>query len=294
MFGIYDFNGIKKKADFLRCVAEKLDEMLYGTEWTDLPKEAYDVLANYEFAPLIATICDEGIKGKDAWSMPWWFSKRIGSLEPDDILKEDISDILKSYFDSGQGSFPPYMSEEDRQKWLDKISGYIRGALTWFRNRNTTPIKIFENREYEAVEVYFILRGIDGFGPKKASMIVRDFVYMSKGLAERHPWFDQIKDVSPDFKVTGEDKTFVPIDVHVVKVFNRIFGRKWSNWKTEQKEHWWDLDIQMFSKLTFPEFPARLDRLLWYVGVNFCKNDWKWARCSECPINSICDSSKVK
>ena len=287
----YDFNEIVSKAEVLRRLIDKIERKLSEESFSDLPKEVYEVLANYEFAPLIATICDWGIYARDAWSIPCYFFKKIGSLDAKVIVSQDISAILKNYFDSD-------INKEERQEWISKTSADIKEALEFFIREGTNPIKIFvrpENPEFRAMEVYFTLRRIKGIGFKKANMIVRDFIYRSRGLFKRHPWFDQIKAISPDFKIVGEEETFVPIDVHIVKVFNRIFGRKYSRygWKKEQEEHWWDLDIQMFSKLVFSEFPARLDLALWYIGKEFCDNNWKLAKCSECPVNIVCDSRKI-
>ncbi|MEM5854099.1 MAG: hypothetical protein QW228_07075 [Candidatus Aenigmatarchaeota archaeon] len=70
-----------------------------------------------------------------------------------------------------------------------------------------------------------MLRRIPGVGPKKANMITRDFTYRSLGLSQSNPWFDQIKARFPNFRVVDEKLLDMPIDVHVVKVFNRITGR---------------------------------------------------------------------
>ena len=288
---ILSFEYVKEKAEKLREIVIEFEKKIYDTWWDNLG-EKYDVLRDYEFAPLIATICDWKIDASDAWSIPWWILKNVGSLDPDKILSADIKKILKSYFDSKQGKFPPYMKSKDRDNWLRKTSEYLKESLMYFKNENTTPVKMFENREYDVIEVYFMLRKISGIGSKKASMIVRDFIHRTKNLVKRHPWFDQIKKRNPKFAVVGEDKTIVPIDVHAVKVFNRIFGRKYGNWRREQEQHWWDLDIQLFSRLVFPEYPARLDLLLWYIGNRFCNSNWKNANCNECYLRQICNSSK--
>jgi len=177
------------------------------------------------------------------------------------------------------------MDEKARKDWIKKTSERIKEAVRQIDN----PVRIFEDREYPASEVYFMLRQISGIGPKKASMIVRDFLYRSMGIAARHPWYDQIVRISPNFKVVGAEQTLVPVDVHVVKIFNRLFGRKWGDWRREQTEHWWDSNIQMFSRVVFPEFPARLDGIMWYVGSNYCRD--RNPECSTCLLAKLCDSS---
>jgi len=179
----YDFNEIVSKAEVLRRVIDEIERKLSEEAFSDLPKEVYEVLANYEFAPLIATICDWGIYARDAWSIPWYFFKEIGSLDAKVIVSQDISAILKNYFDSGQGHTLQYMNKEERRKWISKTSADIKGALEFFIREGTNPIKIFvrpENPEFRAMEVYFTLRRIKGIGPKKANMIVRDFIYRSR------------------------------------------------------------------------------------------------------------------
>jgi len=62
-------------------------------------------------------------------------------------------------------------------------------------------------------------------------MIARDFFYRSHNITKRHSWFDQIKRKNADFKVVGGDKSIMPVDGHVVKVFlqdirSGIFKRK--------------------------------------------------------------------
>ncbi len=131
---------------------------------------------------------------------------------------------------------------------------------------------MFENREYSCIELYFMFRNIPGIGEKNASVLVRDFIYRENGLMPRHPWFDQIKEKLPNFKVTDEGKEYIPIpiDVHVRKVASRVFKNiGWIPWylywkyrKTDQV----DKDIQLIARFIFPEFPARIDTLFWNVG----------------------------
>lgn len=289
MIGInISFDNIEKKAEHLRRIVGDFDRKMKDEWWQNFPEDAYRVLNECEFGPLIATLCDEMINTIDAWRIPWWLHEKVGSLDPQSLLDRGIRDLLDEYFSSGHGQFPEAMDEKSRQEWLDRTSKHIENVLKHFLDKNTTPVRMFENREYPATEVYFMLRPLSGIGPKKASMILRDFLYRSYGISKRNPWFDQIVKIYPDFKVISGEHTLVPIDVHVVKVFSRIFGRRSGNWRKEQYEHWWDLDIQMFSRAVFPEFPARIDGLLWYVGSNYCKD--KNPECSECIVQRICDS----
>jgi endonuclease III len=167
------------------------------------------------------------------------------------------------------------------------MSNAIINTIKFFIKERKSPISMFEDREYSALEVYFMLRRLPGIGPKKANMITRDFIYRSLNISKRHPWFDQIKGMRPNFNVKDERLLDLPIDVHVVKVFNRIFGRKFGKWSRELPNH--ILDIVSFSKLVFPELPAKLDEILWQVGREYC-SDYN-PKCLVCPLKEICETA---
>jgi hypothetical protein len=135
-----------------------------------------------------------------------------------------------------------------------------------------------------------MLRVIPGIGPKKASMITRDFVYRSLGLVESNAWFDQIKGRNPEFDVTHHHLIITPIDVHVVMVFSRLFGLKRANWRKLQGNPLLVQDVIVFSKLAFPDLPAKLDDFLWNVGRDWCDNDNPL--CQECLLRDICDAGQ--
>ena len=157
---------------------------------------------------------------------------------------------------------------------------------------------MFNDREYNAIELYFSFRSIPGIGEKNASVLVRDFLYREAGLLERHPWYDQIKQKQPNFKVTDEGKECIPIpiDVNVRKVASRVFKNiKWIPWYLYwkyKKTYQVDKDIQFLARCIFPEFPARIDTLFWNVGREWCEeND---PECNECPLREICDYTSIK
>ncbi len=262
----------------IREICKKFDkedvfELLFPIE-----EKVYKILEDHAFAPLIGVICDWQIKSQLAYEIPLWFIDKLGSLEPDIVLKKEengIRNLLESYFiDFKHVKCPP-------NKWLINTSRYIKNALKYFKDKNTDPIRIFEDTEYSAVEIYFKLRIISGIGIKKASMVVRDFVYRSEGLIKRHPWFDQIKKIRPNFKVTEKEYTIVPVDTHVSRVFRKVF-------KNILNKRWEHNDIQLLARYIFPEFPAKVDFLFWYVGRKYCKG--RKPMCSNCPLMSICDS----
>ena len=280
------WKDFEKKVEKLRVNYEKfVGEVVNNPNGTTLlSKEEQEVLAEYPFAPLIGVICDQQIKWEYACKIPRVFLNKIGSLEPDAILKvgvDGIREILKSYFDSGYGKFPRRMKNKDREKWLKNVSEWIIGALKYFKDKKTDPIKIFTKKEkYTAIEVYFTLRAINGIGTKKASMVVRDFIYCSKGLVKDNPWFNQIRKISPNFEVIDDSYTLVPVDVQVKKVFRRVF-------RNILNKEWEYDDIQLLARYIFPEFPAKIDSLFHSVGRKYCKD--RKPNCSECPLGDICD-----
>ena len=252
------------------------------------------VLQSDEFAPLIGTICDQSpIRAEDAWSFPKWLHEKLRSLEPSIIIgigRGRLKELLRKYLHE-RG----YKENERIKKYIDDVSGWIINSMAYLDGLGKTPITIFEDREHEALEVYFILRKFNGIGPKKAAMIARDFFYRSHDIIKRHFWFDQIKHKNADFKVIGGDKLIMPVDVHVVKVFCRIFGQgypypKGRTWHDEIPKY--AVDIIAFSMLAFPKLPAKLDDILWSVGREYCSE--QAPRCNLCPLRDLCDWASRK
>jgi len=275
----FSFSEIKEKAEKLAEIWEE-----FGLEWPDDP-----LLEQNEFAPLIATICNEHVFHGYAFEFPSWLNDRIGGFDLPRLLKVDYKEMLRKFFEDKCSS--RMKDKEGQDEYINKISKSILDALRFFQEKGASPVTMFENRPYTALEVYFTLRRIAGIGPKKANMITRDFIYRSLGLSKRHPWFDQVKAKSPEFDVKEGNLADMPIDVHVVKVFNRIFGRmipKGGKWENELPNH--IQDILAFSKLAFPDLPVKLDNILWSVGVEYCDNIDP--DCEECPIAKICESAK--
>ena len=276
----FSFSEIMAKAEWLR------------RKWNLVPWQPTPegFLAENEFAPLIGTICDEQIKSDDAWRFPEWLHSKIGTLELSKLLAVDYGKELEEFL---KDRWPKRMHDNEKQKYIKKISKAIMNALNFFYKEKKTPVTMFENRPYKALEVYFTLRRIAGIGPKKANMITRDFIYRSLGITKSHAWFDQIKRKSLDFKVEDGNFLDMPIDVHVIKVFNRLFGRKHPNrkgWRSELPYH--VQDILAFSKLVFPDLPIKLDQVFWTVGREYC--DDENPDCARCLIAEICESARSK
>ncbi|MEM2197015.1 MAG: hypothetical protein QW290_08040 [Sulfolobales archaeon] len=280
------FDEIKRKAEFLNKSWSKLKKELIPPEVT------ITFLYQNEYAPLIGTICDEQVKADDAWKFPEWLNGKIGGLTPEKIEKLDKSkqrklrELLEEYF---KNKWPNWMKEEDKRDYLERIPKHILDTMRLLKKEGVTPATMFENREYTAAEVYLMLRRLPGIGPKKAKMIAKHLQLASEDILG-HPWFTQIKAKNPEFKVTGIITP--PIDVQVVKVFCRIFGVKRRNWKVVKNDPDLIQDIEAFSMLAFPDMPATIDEIFWNIGREYCKEEDP--RCSECPLNNICDYAKKK
>ncbi len=285
----HDPLDFKRKADVLsgkwRDIRDKISERLPPN-----PSQQH-FLKQHEFAPLIATICHEQILAELAWGFPEWLYNRLGSFELQALKEDEYREKLEQYLKEHQEHLKN-LDENTIKEYLESVPKKIKSALKYFKKRGKTPVTMFENRKYPAPEVYFMLRAIPGIGPKKASMITRDFAYRSLGLVESNAWFDQIKERNPEFDVTHHHLTTMPIDVHVVKVFSRLFGLRLrrANWRCLQNSPVFVQDVIAFSKLAFPDLPAKLDDILWNVGRKWCHEGNP--HCQECPLKDICDAGQ--
>ncbi len=292
------YNNIMKARDPLDF--KRKADVLSG-KWHDIWKRVSErpslnpsqqhFLKQHEFAPLIATICDERIRAEVAWGFPEWLYNRLGSFELQVLIEVDYKAALEQYLKEHHERLKN-LDENTIRRYLESVPKKIESALKHFEKRGMTPVTMFENRKYPAPEVYFMLRVIPGIGPKKASMITRDFVYRSLGLVESNAWFDQIKERNPEFNVIRRRLISIPIDVRVVMVFSRLFGLRLrrAKWRCLQNSSVFVQDVIAFSKLAFPDLPAKLDDILWNVGRNWCRKGNP--RCQECLLRDICDTGQ--
>lgn len=54
--------------------------------------------------------------------------------------------------------------------------------------------------------------------------------------------------------------------------------------KKENFLHYWP-DIQNFARLVFPEFPGKIDEVLWRVGRDYCHENRP--NCRGCPLKDV-------
>jgi endonuclease III len=131
-------------------------------------------------APIIGTICDERIKAETAWSVPYYlreFLKQKGlEFKPSSICKlgrEELRKWLASYM---QDKWPKRLKK--REEWLGKISeSIVNTCEKIWKEYGDDPDNIFtvNNGNLSVPLVYYILRQFPGIGPKKATMIAREF-----------------------------------------------------------------------------------------------------------------------
>jgi len=229
------------------------------------------------------------VKADDAWRFPEWLNDKIGGLTPEKIEKlgkRGLRELLEEYF---KNKWPSWMEEEDKRDYLERIPKHIVDTLKLLKKEGVTPVTMFENREYTAAEVYLMLRRFPGIGPKKAKMIAKHLQLASEGILG-HPWFTLIKAKNPEFRVTGV--LTPPIDVQVVKVFCRIFGVERMNWNAAKNDPDLIQDIELFSIFAIPNMPAIIENVYWNIGRVYC--DEENPRCTDCPLNKICDYAEKK
>lgn len=237
-------------------------------------------------APIVGTVCDQQINADVAWKIPehmseWLKSRgqefkasvirRIGKQELQDWLKKHMSD-----------KWPRGMSLQNPERWLDNISNYIiRTCEKIELEYEDEPDNLFmvNNGNLSVPLVYFLLRQFSGIGPKKASMVARDF-----GRGKSCDWLtsvrERLREKGIEITVKHPQFTEVPIDVHVKRVLKRMgFAR----YREPQ-------DFQNLARLIYPDNPGLVDDFIWNLGRNVCRTRPK---CSDCSLTSICENHKM-
>jgi hypothetical protein len=103
----YDFVDIKTKAEKLR----KISRRHYESE----PSNVRDkILEKEEFAPIIGTLCDERIKADHAWNIPHFIYVKLGSLNPENLLKRGKTNLRSLLAEYLTNKWPTGMSSKER------------------------------------------------------------------------------------------------------------------------------------------------------------------------------------
>jgi hypothetical protein len=147
------------------------------------------------------------------------------------------------------------MTPEKQARWLDKVSKAIMDTCEMInRYYGNDPVKPFEiackadGGKLTPATVYLVLRHFPRIGPKKATMIAREWAYYGfpSWLQER------IGVQRAQLKHFSE----VPLDVHVKKRFSKIFkGTRLTAGNPQ--------DVQNVARVVFPDCPGLLDKVLW-------------------------------
>jgi len=271
---ISEIDKLLKKCKFIRqrvtCYIEKREKS-YDPEKID-KKDS--------LALIIGTICDQQIKAEIAWQIPYHLSKWLKS-EGKAFKASDIKSIgklkLRTWLSEHmKDKWPSKLSAEKREEWLDKISSYIIAACEKIEKEySDDPDNVFKvnDGKLSIPLIYFLLRQFPGIGPKKASMIARDFARGCEWLIsiKERMWRKGIK-----IEIKSQHFSEVPIDVHVKRVLKRL---GFSRYNEPQ-------DFQNLARLIFPENPGLVDDFIWNLGREICRNPPK---CSGCPLKEICD-----
>jgi endonuclease III len=231
---------------------------------------------------IIATICDQQINYKIAWegipnALYEWLREQGLDFRASVIYRIGV-DKLRGWFRRYMmDKWPERMRRESREKWLEDIPRYIiETCEKIWREYNDDPDSIFiaGGEQLSIPLIYFMLRQFPGIGPKKASMIAREFAlggdsHLATCLIER------LKGRGVNIKVTHIHFTEIPIDVHVKMVFRRLGFSRYG----EQQ------DFQNLARIIYPENPGLVDLLIWNLGREVCEKH----KCQECPLNNICE-----
>ena len=268
--------------DFIRrhvsAVLDESEEMMRAREFN----------RSDSLAPLIATICDQEISADDAWKIPFymssWLREQGREFNASSIVEVGIKNVKRFLAGFMGDRWPRRMDVQKRLRWLDNVSFWIVDACRKIRDEyGNDPDNLFvvKGGRLSPPLIYFILKQFKGIGPKKASMVARDFAmgvwdwYI--GLKER------LKQRGIDLRVEYPEFSEMPIDVHVKRVFQRVGLVKEAEASSQ--------DYQNVARLIYPKLPGAVDILIWCVGREYCKDSPK---CGECPLNVVCDYSRTR
>ncbi len=278
--GFHEISTLLRKCEFIR---QQMFSFLKDRKVDYYPN---DFNNKNSLAPIIGTICDQQISADVAWKIPYHMNEWLKSEGKEfrasticEIGRDRVREWLRKFM---EGKWPKRMKEEKRQQWLNDISNYIIETCKKIASEyGDEPDNIFtvNNGNISIPMIYFLLRQFLGIGPKKASMIARDFGRGSSWLKSINERLKE-RGVTVEVKVEQIYFTEMPIDVHVRRVFGRIGFARYS---TPQ-------DFQNLVRLIYPENPGLVDDFIWELGRKICKN--YSPKCPKCPLAEICDYYK--
>jgi endonuclease III len=281
----YDYVGeILEKVKIIRKhVEERLSRKTQGT----ISQDIEEFISSDPLAYIIGAICDQQIKAEAAWSIPkvlhdelkkrgLEFKASIIYEFGEDEVRKLLKDCMKNIRMKGKWG---RLRGRAREKWLQDISLYIVKTCELIAKKyNDDPDKLLlvNNGKLNPPLLYFIFRQLPGIGPKKASMLSRDFTWDKDSYLEGAR--ERLRRQGVNLVVEQKYFTEIPVDVHIKRVVERIFGQEY----TENQ------DIQNLGRLIYPENPGLVDSYLWDFARKICINDNRKPKCDECPFTSIC------
>jgi endonuclease III len=288
-------DDILEKAKVIRKHVEKYLSS-ESQEWSllDIEDDVKKFLLSDPLAYIIGAICDQQIKAEAAWSIPKVLHEELKkrNLEfkasviyrlGEDEVRKLLEDCMKNI--RVKGKWGRLRSKKARERWLQDISSYIVKTCELIAKRyNDDPDKMLlvSDGKLNPPLLYFIFRQLHGIGPKKATMLSRDFA------SDKNSYLEGVRErlQRQGVNLVVEQKYFteIPVDVHILRVVERIFGSEY----TENQ------DIQNLGRLIYPENPGLVDYYLWDFARKICINDEREPKCNECPFTGICRYYRCK
>lgn len=181
---------------------------------------------------VLACLMDRQMKAEEAWKIPFYVSREVGSLRFKALTTLSMDETLRIFTAKNLHRFNNIMAHvfyKGVQKILNDYDGY--------------PSRIFRD-DLSARTIMNRFLEFEGVGPKIASMATNILIR--------------------EFKLPIQDRSYIDIsaDVHVRRVFTRLGLIEQDSTPTE---------VINCAKLLYPEYPGVFDLPTWEVGRKWCK-----------------------
>jgi hypothetical protein len=278
---------IAKILEKCAVIRKQVELFIEQSKQEDARCDCNELINGSSLAFIIATICDQRIRSEIIWecapdqkcipnALYEWLTKQGLDFRASVIYRIGVDKLREWFREYMMDKWPEKMREESREEWLKHIPGYIiESCEKIWREYNDDPDSIFiaGGEKLSVPLIYFMLRQFPGIGPKKASMIARDF---ASGGCLLTCLRERLKRRGVNLEVTHVYFSEMSVDVHVRRVLKRL---GFSRYREPQ-------DFQNLARIIYPENPGLVDLFIWNLGRNICKVKPK---CQECPLNSICE-----
>lgn len=220
----------------------------YSTRLLLKDEEANILNSTDRFAFLLACSIDRQMSFEIVWMFPLWMKRDLGALKPEKLASMSVDGIEAMIRRLPKCHRFPYQAAETIKDLSQKVVSLYNGDASslW----NTSRVGEIKRRLME----------IKGVGPGIADMTVN--------LLLREGWLNLDK--------SEWRKIDVKPDVHVQRVFYR------TGLADSQDER----SAALAARLTYPEYPGKLDQPAWQIGLKYCHPSFP--SCNSCPINPEC------